>query len=143
MSAPEPITVSVSVRASPRRAWEMFTDPSSVTEWNFASPDWHCPRAENELREGGKFRYRMEARDGSFGFDFEGTFLELSPPTRLRYSLGENREVVVQFTGQGERTLVTESFTPEPTHSLEQQRSGWQSILENYKRHVEAAAGED
>ena len=141
MSALDPITVSVSVQASPRRAWEMFTDPASVTEWNFASPDWHCPHAESELREGGKFRYRMEARDGSFGFDFEGTFLEFSPPTRLRYSLGENREVVVRFVDQGERILVTESFTPEPAHSLEQQRSGWQSILENYKQHVEAAAG--
>jgi uncharacterized protein YndB with AHSA1/START domain len=142
MSALDPITVSVSVQASPKRAWEMFTDPASVTEWNFASPDWHCPRARSELREGGTFCYRMEARDGSFGFDFEGTFLEFSPPTRLRYSLGESREALVRFVEQGGRTLVTQSFTPEPTHSLEQQRSGWQSILENYRQHVEAAAGE-
>ena len=142
MTALDPITVSVSVQASPERAWEMFTDPTSVTEWNFASPDWHCPHARSELREGGTFCYRMEARDGSFGFDFEGTFLEVSPPTRLRYSLGEDREVVVQFTRKGRRTVVTQSFTPEPTHSREQQRSGWQSILENYKKHVEAVAGE-
>jgi len=141
MTALDPITVSVSVQASPERAWEMFTDPTSVTEWNFASPDWHCPHAQSDLREGGKFCYRMEARDGSFGFDFEGTFLEVAPLTRLRYSLGENREVVVQFMRQGERTLVTQSFTPEPTHSREQQRSGWQSILENYKKHVDAVAG--
>jgi uncharacterized protein YndB with AHSA1/START domain len=119
----------------------MFTDPASVTEWNFASPDWHCPRARSELREGGAFCYRMEARDGSFGFDFEGAFLEFSPLTRIRYSLGESREVLVSFVDRGGRTLVTQSVTPEPTHSLEQQRSGWQSILENYKKHVEAAAG--
>ncbi len=142
MSSLDPIMVSVSVQATPKRAWEMFTDPTSVTEWNFASPDWHCPRAQSELRKGGNFCYRMEARDGSFGFDFEGTFLEFSPPSHLRYSLGENREVVVRFVDQGERTLVTQSFTPEPTHSLEQQRAGWQSILENYKQHVEAAADE-
>jgi uncharacterized protein YndB with AHSA1/START domain len=141
MAALDPITVSVSVQASPARAWEMFTDPTSVTRWNFASPDWHCPHARSELREGGNFCYRMEARDGSFGFDFEGRFLEYSPPARLRYSLGEKREVVVRFEDRGERTLVTQSFTPEPTHSLEQQRSGWQSILENYKLHVEAVAG--
>ena len=141
MTALPPVTVAVSVQASPERAWQAFTNPTSVTEWNFASADWHCPRAQNDLREGGTFCYRMEARDGSVGFDFEGTFLELSPAATLRYSLGEGREVVVQFTRDGEQTLVSQSFTPDPTHSLEQQKAGWQSILENYKRHVEATAG--
>jgi uncharacterized protein YndB with AHSA1/START domain len=142
MTALPPVTVAVSVQASPERAWKAFTSPTSVTEWNFASTDWYCPRAQNDLREGGTFCYRMEARDGSFGFDFEGRFLELSPPARLRYSLGEDREVVVQFTQEGERTLVSQSFTPESIHSLEQQRVGWQSILENYKKHVETTEGE-
>ena len=142
METPTPITVAVSVRASPERAWKAFTSPTSVTEWNFASADWHCPRAQNDLKEGGSLCYRMEARDGSFGFDFEGKFLELSQPSRLRYSLGEDREVTVTFSQEGEGTLVSQSFTPEPTHSLEQQRAGWQSILDNYKKHVEAAAGE-
>jgi uncharacterized protein YndB with AHSA1/START domain len=142
MPALPPITVAVSVHASPERAWAAFTDPAAVTQWNFASADWHCPRARNDLRAGGAFSYRMEARDGSFGFDLEGTFRELSPPTHLRYSLGEDREVVVQFTPEGDATRVTQTFTPEGTHTLEQQREGWQAILDNYKRHVERTAGE-
>jgi uncharacterized protein YndB with AHSA1/START domain len=141
MTTQPPITVAVSVQAKPERAWIAFTSPESVTQWNFASDDWHCPRARNDLREGGSFCYRMEARDGSFGFDFEGTFLELNPPFRLRYSLGEDREVVVQFAPEGNHTRVSQSFTPEATHSLEQQRAGWQAILDNYRKHVEAAAG--
>jgi uncharacterized protein YndB with AHSA1/START domain len=141
MSSVEPVTVSVSLRTHPERAWTMFTDPTSVTEWNFALPSWHCPQARSELREGGRFCYRMEARDGSFGFDFEGTFLEVCPPMRLRYSLGAEREVLVQFVHQGERTLVMQTFTPDAMHSVDQQRVGWQSILDNYQRFVEAAAG--
>lgn len=140
-SPPSTVTVSVSVSASPERAWHAFTSPASITEWNFASPDWCCPRASNDLREGGAFCYRMEARDGSFGFDFEGVFVELSPPVRLRYSLGPDRQVLVHFTRQGDMTVVSQSFTPETTHSLAQQQAGWQSILDNYKRHVDATAG--
>ncbi len=140
MASLDPITVSVTVNTSADRAWELFTDPSSITQWNFASEDWHCPSAQNELRAGGSFSYRMDARDGSFGFDFAGTFVEFVPPTRLRYSLGEEREVVVLFTEQGAATVVSQTFTPEPTHSLEQQQSGWQAILDNYKAHVHAVA---
>ncbi|KPF48241.1 hypothetical protein IP87_17890 [beta proteobacterium AAP121] len=137
---PAQVTVSVSVLGSPDKAWHAFTDPGSIVEWNFASPDWCCPSAKNELREGGAFCYRMEARDGSFGFDFEGVFLELSFPTRIRYALGPDREVTVQFLQQGSTTLVSQSFIPESTHTLEQQKAGWQSILESYKKHVETAA---
>lgn len=137
-----PVTVSVLVNAAPERAWKAFTSPEAITEWNFASPDWHCPRAKSDLHEGGAFCYRMEARDGSFGFDFEGRFLKVSPPMELRYSLGKEREVVVQITREGGQTRVSQSFAPESTHSLEQQRAGWQSILDNYKKYVEAAKGE-
>lgn len=132
------VTVSVLVDASPEQAWNAFTTPEAITRWNFASPDWHCPRAENELREGGSFSYRMEARDQSFGFDFAGRFLTVSPPNELHYSLGPEREVIVQFTREGKQTRVSESFTPEGTHSLEQQRAGWQAILDNYKQYVES-----
>jgi uncharacterized protein YndB with AHSA1/START domain len=135
-----PVTVAVSVHASPDQAWDAFTNPSSITAWNFASADWHCPRAENDLQVGGTFSYRMEARDGSFGFDFAGTFLDVSSPTRLRYSLGPDREVVVEFSPEGTLTRVSQTFTPEETHSLEQQQAGWQSILEQYKRHVDSTA---
>jgi uncharacterized protein YndB with AHSA1/START domain len=136
-----PITVSVLVRATPERAWQAFTSPAAVTQWNFASPDWHCPRAENDLRPGGAFTYRMEARDGSFGFDLEGRFLEVAAPTRLRYTLGDDRPVDVQFVAEGDGTRVTQTFAPEGTHSLEQQREGWQAILENYGRYVESSPG--
>ena len=136
------ITVEVLVHANPGRAWEAFTSPTSITGWNFASPDWHCPRAKSELRDGGAFCYRMEARDGSFGFDFEGKFLRVSPARRLHYSLGPDREVIVQFVQEGAQTRVSQSFTPEPTHPLEQQRAGWQSILDNHKKFVEARTGE-
>jgi uncharacterized protein YndB with AHSA1/START domain len=141
MTSPPDITVTVSVRATAEQAWQAFTNPDSIRAWNFASPDWHCPQARNELRDGGAFCYRMEARDGSFGFDFEGVFLEVSAPTRLRYGLGPEREVLVVFSPEGDRIRVSQSFTPEPTHDLEQQRAGWQSILDHYRRHVEAVAG--
>jgi uncharacterized protein YndB with AHSA1/START domain len=139
MTTLPPVTVSVLVHADPQRAWRAFTRPESITAWNFASPDWHCPRAESELREGGAFSYRMEARDGSFGFDFAGRFLRVSPPVELQYSLGPEREVLVRFTQEGAQTRVSQSFTPEATHSLDQQRAGWQSILDNYRKYVEAA----
>lgn len=138
MTTLPPIIVSVVVDADPERAWKAFTTAESVPAWNFASPDWHCPHAKTELREGGAFCYRMEARDGSFGFDFEGRFLKVSPPTELHYSLGPDRNVIVQFTSEGLQTRISQSFTPEGTHSLEQQRAGWQSILDNYKKYVEA-----
>jgi len=137
-----PVTVSVLVQATAERAWKAFTSPESITQWNFASPDWHCPRAESDLREGGAFSYRMEARDGSFGFDFAGRFLKVSPPMELRYSLGPEREVVVRLNPEGKQTRVSQSFTPEATHPLEQQQAGWQSILDNYKKHVEATNSE-
>ena len=143
MTRQSPITVSVLIHATPERAWKAFTDPKAITEWNVASPDWLCPRAENELRDGGAFCYRMEARDGSLGFDFEGRFLQVSVPNKLHYSLGPDREVIVQFTEEGGRTRVSQSFTPEGTHPLEQQKAGWQAILDNYAKYVEATSHED
>ena len=142
MKHPTQVTVEVMVNASPERAWEAFTSPMSIVGWNFASPDWHCPQATNELRSGGAFCYRMEARDGSFGFDFEGKFLEVSPARLLRYSLGPDREVTVLFKREGKQTLVSQSFTPEEAHTLEQQKAGWQAILDNYKNFVHSQAGE-
>jgi uncharacterized protein YndB with AHSA1/START domain len=140
MSDIQPITVSVLVHATPEQAWEAFTAPTSITEWNFASDDWHCTRATNDLREGGAFSYRMESRDGAHGFDFEGEFVEVSQPHRLRYSLGPDREVVVQFIPEGEQTRVSQSFTPDGMHPAEAQQAGWQAILENYKTFVASGA---
>jgi uncharacterized protein YndB with AHSA1/START domain len=136
MPTPAPITVSVEVPCSPERAWLAFTAPQSITAWNAASPDWHCPNAVNDLRPGGRFSYRMEARDGSMGFDFEGTFTEVTPHEQLRFNLGPDREVLVEFTPRGDHTEVRQTFTPESTHPLEMQRAGWQSIMDSYARHV-------
>jgi uncharacterized protein YndB with AHSA1/START domain len=131
------VTVQVRVESNIARAWAAFTDPDAVTQWNFASDDWCCLRAESDLKPGGTFNYRMEARDGSAGFDFAGTFKEVRPQQRLRYTLGDGREVVVDFLVAGTTTRVVESFTPENTFPVEQQQDGWQAILDNYKRFVE------
>jgi len=137
MPLPDPITVSAQVSCPPEAAWRYFTDPASITAWNFASPDWCCPHAQNDLRVGGAFSYRMEAKDGSMGFDYEGTFLEVEPPRRLRLALGPEREVVVEFVPNAAGTEVRQSFTPEGEFPVEQQRAGWQAIMDNYRVHVE------
>lgn len=135
---PAPITVAVEVGCDAQRAWQAYISPAAIQAWNFASPAWCCPHAENDLRVGGAFSYRMEARDGSMGFDFAGTFTEIVPHRRLRYALGEHREVVVEFIDlPAGRTEVRQTFTPETTFPPEQQRAGWQAILDNYKAFVE------
>lgn len=135
------LCVQARLRCSPARAWAAYTDPASITQWNFAVPEWHCPRAENDLRVGGVMRSRMEARDGSMGFDFEGTYTEVVPLQRLAYAMGTERRAEVDFrdTGDG-HTEVTVRFTPDPTHPADMQRGGWQAILDNYKAHAERAA---
>lgn len=133
-----PITVSVELAADAQRAWQAFVSPAAIAAWNFAGPEWCCPRAENDLRVGGAFSYRMEAKDGSMGFDFAGTFTEIVPHRRLRYSLGDQREVLVEFIDlPAGRTEVRQTFTPDGTFPPEQQRAGWQAILDNYKNFVE------
>lgn len=132
------VKVSTRVEASIERAWECWTDPRWVTEWNFASLDWACPRASSELRAGGGFNYRMEAKDGSFGFDFAGTFTEVAPLERLEYMLGDDRRVRVSFSADGGGVVVEEEFDAEEKNPIERQRSGWQAILDNYKACVES-----
>lgn len=140
MAQPAPITVSVIVNADAATAWRAFTDPQAVTQWNFASPDWVCPRATNDLRAGGTLNYRMEARDGSMGFDYEGEIVEVVEPRLLRYRLGPDREVVALFEPVGDQTVVSHSFTPETSFPVEQQQAGWQAILDHYKAYVEREA---
>ena len=131
------ITIETTVSASVAAAWKAWTSPDSITKWNFASADWACPRAEVDLRPGGKFNYRMEAKDGSFGFDFEGVFTAVDPNRRIEYSLGDDRKVVIEFFPVAGKTRVTESFEAEDAHSAEQQKQGWQSILNNFKKFVD------
>ena len=117
--------------------WEMWTMPRHIIVWNTASEDWHTPQATSDLSAGGKFSYRMEAKDGSMGFDMAGVFDEVELHRSISYTMGDGRRVNVTFTDQGGNTLVKEEFEPESTNSHELQKSGWQSILNNFKEYAE------
>jgi uncharacterized protein YndB with AHSA1/START domain len=140
MSNARKITVEVLVNRDVRAAWDAFTSPQAITQWNFASADWRCPKAENDLRVGGQFNYRMESKDGSMGFDFSGTYTELRHLERIKYSLGDERDVVIEFHDENTKTKVVETFVAEAASSYEQQKGGWQAILDNYKKYVEGDA---
>jgi uncharacterized protein YndB with AHSA1/START domain len=131
------ITVSTITKLSIQDAWKAWTNPEHVIHWTFASDDWHSPKASSQLHEGGRFLTRMEAKDGSEGFDFEGTFTLVSAPDKLEYKLDDDRMVSVVFEEVPDGTRITETFDPENINSLELQRAGWQAILENYKKHAD------
>lgn len=131
------ITIETIVNRSIDQVWEKWTLPQHIMKWNNASEDWYTPFAENDLRIGGNFNYRMAARDGSFSFDFGGVYDDVIFGRRIAYVLGDGRKVVVVFTELDEGVKVTETFDAEETNSLEMQRAGWQSILDNFKRYTE------
>ena len=139
MSAPTKITIEATVMAPAPRVWACWTEPAHITRWNFASPDWQCPRASNELVVGGKYMARMEAKDGSFGFDFEATYNEIVPQARLVYTMPDGRVVQTTFEALGDATKVTTIFDAETQNAADMQRDGWQAILNNFKAHTEAA----
>lgn len=131
------ITVEATVRAPVDAVWHAWTTPEDICQWNAASDDWHTPRASVDLRVGGGFSSRMEARDGSMGFDFAGTYTAVEPHRLIVCQLGD-RELRVEFEpGADGTTRVRETFDSEPTHSEAQQRQGWQAILDRFARHVE------
>jgi uncharacterized protein YndB with AHSA1/START domain len=132
------ITVQASIKASVEKVWALWTNPWHIVHWNNASDDWHTPKAENDIRAGGKFLWRMEAKDGSMGFDFVGVYNKVEPHRRIEYTLDDDRVVAITFASEGDQTTVTETFEAEDTNSLELQQQGWQSILDNFKRYVEA-----
>lgn len=132
------ITVATSVLVPTEKVWTYWTEPQHITQWNNASADWHTPRAENDLRPGGRFVSRMEARDGSFGFDFSGTYEEVIPLESIVYTLDDGRKVQITFTDQGHETHIIETFEAESENSIEMQRGGWQAILDNFKRYAES-----
>lgn len=134
------ITVETTVQAPIESVWKSWNDPQAIQQWNAASPDWHTPRASVDLREGGKFTSRMEARDGSMGFDFEGTYTRIEPHRLIEYTMEDARKVRVEFVSAGSAVTVRETFDAENTFTHEQQRAGWQSILDNFARHVEGHA---
>jgi len=136
--AAKKITVQADVRAPVDKVWQCWTEPAHITKWNFASDEWECPMVVNDVRVGGKLNARMQAKDGSAGFDFGATYTAVEHQKRLEFTMGDGRTVQVQFTLTAEGTRVTETFEREGTHSEEQQRGGWQAILDNFKKHVEA-----
>lgn len=133
------ITVATTVNAPLDTIWMAWTEPKHITKWNAASEDWHTPTAENDLRPGGKFNSRMEARDESFGFDFGGTYDEVKTNELIRYTLGDGRKVEITFKNHGKGVKITESFEPESTNPIEMQKGGWQAILDNFKKYVESS----
>ncbi|HEX7358633.1 MAG TPA: SRPBCC family protein [Ignavibacteriaceae bacterium] len=132
------ITIESLISADTKKVWEYYSAPEHITKWNFASDDWHCPSAENDLRTGGKFKSRMEAKDGSFGFDFEGVYDEVVDHKKIAYTMPDGRKVITNFESDGGRTKVTTTFDAENENSVEMQRTGWQSILNNFKQYVES-----
>lgn len=132
------IKITATVSADLKNVWDYWTEPEHITKWNFASDDWHCPRAENDLRVGGKYTARMEAKDGSFGFDFEVIYDEVIDQKRMTYTLTDGRKVTTDFENLGDKTKVTNMFDAESENSVEMQRDGWQAILNNFKKYAEA-----
>lgn len=137
MSTPTRITVSSHIARPLEQVWDRWTDPQHITQWNAASDDWHCPRAENDLRVGGRFSSRMEARDGSMGFDFGGTYTTVEPQARIGYTMDDGRTCDTQFTPRGEGTDVHVAFDAETMNPVDMQRQGWQAILDRFKGYAE------
>lgn len=131
------ITVEAIVNVPVDKAWQFWTIPEHIIQWNNASDDWHTPKAENDLREGATFCYTMAAKDGSFSFDFAGTYNRIAEYELITYTIGDGRKVQVHFKAEGDSTTITEIFEAENIHSPELQKQGWQAILNNFKRYAE------
>lgn len=131
------ITVQADIVADTKKVWNYYTFPEHITNWNFASTDWHCPKAENDLRVGGNYKARMEAKDGSWGFDFEAIYDAVVEHKNFIYTMGDGRKASVDFENFGDKTRVIVAFDAEKENSEEMQRNGWQAILNNFKKYVE------
>ena len=131
------ITVEALVNAPIQEVWDAWTNSSRITRWNFANDEWECPSASNDLREGGTFTSRMAAKDGSAGFDFGGTYTKVDLYKCIEYDLEDNRHVCVEFIPIEDTVKIVETFEPEKENSEKIQRSGWQAILNNFKKYVE------
>jgi uncharacterized protein YndB with AHSA1/START domain len=131
------VTVETVIQAPVAKVWTYWTEPVHITKWNQASEDWHAPRAENDLRVGGSFVTRMEAKDGSMGFDFGGVYDVVKQHEAIGYTMDDGRRVDIAFIDQGNETKVVETFDAEGTHPIEFQQAGWQAIMDNFKKYVE------
>lgn len=132
------VTINATINAPIEKVWEYWNNPEHVTKWNAASEDWHSPKAENDLRKGGAFNYRMEAKDGSFGFDFAGVYDDVVPNQHISYTMGDGRAVSNEFADNNGATEITSTFDAENENPVEMQREGWQAILDNFKKYTES-----
>jgi uncharacterized protein YndB with AHSA1/START domain len=132
----EKITISAIINVAKTKVWDYYTLPEHITKWNFADPSWHCPSATNDMKIGGKYLARMEAKDGSFGFDFEAYYTSIHPSENFTYEF-DGRTVIVAFNDNNTSTEVIISFDPETEHPIELQKNGWQAILNNFKKYCE------
>ena len=132
------ITIETTVNAPVEKVWEYWSKPEHITKWCSATDEWHTPRADNDLRVGGSFSSRMEAKDGSMGFDFGGVYDAVEENKNIEYTMADGRKVKIDFTSSGNETSIVESFDAESTNPVEMQRAGWQAILDNFKKYTEA-----
>lgn len=132
------ITVKILVQKDIDSAWEIWTNPEHIQKWNHATDEWNCPRATNDLQPGGKFSFRMEAKDGSMGFDFSGTYDAVDQLKKITFSLDDGRKTEIQFIKNGSSTEIVEIFDAEKSNPTEMQQQGWQSILNNFKKYAES-----
>jgi uncharacterized protein YndB with AHSA1/START domain len=132
------INIEATIFADVNKVWEYWTQPQHITQWNFATDDWQCPWAENDLRVGGTYSARMEAKDGSFGFEFGAIYDEVEDKKKLTYTMGDGRKVTTTFATEGNATKVSTIFDAETENPAEMQRSGWQAILDNFKKYTES-----
>ena len=132
------ITIQATVNAPIEKVWAYWNESNHITQWAFASDDWHAPKAENDLRVDGKFSTTMAAKDGSFSFEFGGVYTKVEKHKTIEYTIGDGRTVKITFTSEGNQTKVVETFEPETQNPEDMQRGGWQAILNNFKKHVES-----
>ena len=131
------IIIQATILADITKVWDYWTLPQHIVNWNFASADWYCPNAENDLRAGGHFKYVMASKDGGTSFDFEGVYEDVIEYKKIAYRMPDGREVIVEFEDNGKTTNVISAFDPEDVNPKEMQQAGWQSILDNFKKYVE------
>ena len=138
MKSKDKITIETTINAPMDLVWKLWTSPEHIINWNFATTEWCCPSAVNDLRKDGEFNWRMEAKDGSMGFDFTGTYKQIKVNELINYQMSDGRDVWIDFLIEGDSVKLVESFEAEGTNSDEQQRAGWQAILDNFKGYVES-----
>lgn len=132
------ITIQATVNAPVEKVWKYWNEAEHITRWAFASPDWHTPKAENDLRVDGKFSTTMAAKDGSVSFDFAGIYTKVEKHNSIEYTMADGRKVKISFTAEGNQTKVVETFEPENENPADMQQEGWQAILNNFRKYTES-----